>query len=218
MRGRSARRAAVGAVALLAISGPLVTAANDAAAAEPSPPATVLVAYDRSQAPPACRPEAIAAAISKLFAVLDHGDTARLRALLEPESRFQWYSIGAATGIETLWNHVGYTPATVRSLFRKRRSAGERMRLIAASIGIDPRTNTAAIGPFYRYRARDVARGRARYGYGKALFACDTGRLRAWSGAVDTSARARRNSFCGYTTTQLSRRAEAGLRPVVCAT
>ena len=216
-RSGSARRVVVSAVALLVIFGLLAFAANRATAAGTSSPAAVLVAYDRSQAPPACRPAAIAGRIAKLFAVLDHGDTARLRELLEPEPRFQWYSIGAAEGINVIWNVDGYTPASVRSLFSKRRAAGERMRLVAASIGFDPRTNTVAISPFYRYRARDVAGGRVRYGYGKAAFACDTGRLRAWSGAVDAGARPRRLSLCGYTTPQLSSRARAGLRPVVCA-
>jgi hypothetical protein len=222
------RNRAAAAVACAALT---LAAACSSAAPGPEGPATgatvavgddvpaPVVVYDRARAPAPCTARAIGERIVALLATAGAGDLAALDEILEPDPRFEWYSLTAGDRLDRLWHVVGRSRPAVRALFEERRRAGEHMRLAAATLRYDARRDHVDVQPIYEYRARDLAGGRPRYGLGKATFTCREGRLRVWSGAVDVRATSpRRSRYCGLSATAIRRRVLADQGPVVCAT
>jgi hypothetical protein len=184
----------------------------------PEPAAAPVLISDRSKSPAACAPKVVAAKIDAMFAVMDTGRVEELTDLLDTEPLFAWYSMTAGVGLKSLWHVVGRTPAAARAIFERRQAVSEHARLVALRMRFDADNGRANLEPVFRYSADDLASGRPRYGAGKAVFTCRTGRLRVWSGAIDArAATLRRTVYCGFTSAQLRRRAEALLGPVVCA-
>lgn len=200
----------------LAVCAGLV--AGCGAQASTSRPPAVVVAFDRSDAPSACKPGAVAGHINALFAVSKSGRVGDLNSILARDEHFAWYSLTAGRGAERVWHEVGRSRKAVRGVFQRRHKAGERSRLIAAEMRYDKRRGRMSVQPLYEYRASDVADGSLRYGMGKASFSCRNGRLIVWSGAVDVGrSTPLRTSFCEKTAAHLVQRWEKNPVAVVCA-